>query len=51
MKIKRKVVVIFGKFGKNSDFVIEPVFPELDKKGYYEKENFYTFEIEGEEEK
>lgn len=49
MKIKRKVVVVFGKFGKETDFSLEPVHPALDKEGYYEKENIHTLEIEGEE--
>ena len=28
MKIKRRVVCVFGKFGKDTDFVLEPVCSE-----------------------
>jgi hypothetical protein len=41
MKIKRKVVCVFGTFDKDSDFVLEPA-TELDKENE-------VFEIEGEE--
>lgn len=42
MKIKRKVVCVFGKFDKTSDFVLEPA----DDR---DEEYFNVFEIEGEE--
>ena len=50
MKIKRKVVCVFGKFDEESDFVLEPVIEELYKKGYYKKEKMEVIDIEGEEE-
>ena len=48
MKIKRKVVCVFGKFGKDTDFVIEPVCSDECKCELCKENSFW---IEGEEEK
>jgi len=42
MKIKRKVVCVYGNFDDKSDFVIEPVVEGIDY------EDLTPFEIEGE---
>jgi len=33
MKIRRKVVIVFGKWGKKTDFVLEPVCKDCEKDG------------------
>lgn len=38
--IKRKVVCVFGEWGKDTDFVLEPVDEGLDKRGYYNKKRW-----------
>jgi len=31
--MKRKVAIVFGKWGKTTDFVLEPVCPDCEKDG------------------
>jgi len=32
MKIRRKVICVYGKWGKETDFVLEPVYDYEDEK-------------------